>query len=147
MTKSIHICQHRCFILVFQQSYRKDQDSCPSRELDLTGRTALASSYQSDDHLYDIYFEENYSTSIWKKISPLVMVASDTFSLLCGLYFQRTQPKFYAQKMNTSIFPEESGGLFLGGLTNSHQKSPLSITETCICSLTLCHMCTNQPHI
>lgn len=49
---------------------------------------------------------------MWNKICPLVMVAAYTFSLLCGLHFQRTQPKFYAQKMNTSIFPEESGSCF-----------------------------------
>lgn len=45
----------------------------------MTGRTLLATSYQSDSHLYRVYFEENYSKSIWQETSVLVMMTSDTY--------------------------------------------------------------------
>lgn len=114
----------------------------------MTGGTLLATSYQSDSHLYRVYFEENYSKSIWQKTSVLVMMTSDTYPPCHEVCVSENSTKFiYPENEHIFIPWGKVVALFLGTLMDSHQQAPLSICETCICSVFLCHTSTNGPHI
>lgn len=100
----------------------------------MTGGTLLAISYQSDNHFCRVYFEENYSKSIWQETSVLMMMTSDTFPAM------RTQPNLYAKKTNTFLFPGESGDTVSGNVDGfPSASSPSHMWDMHLLCLSLSH--------